>query len=74
MDISLQIQDTYGYGMVLEWDDVGNVTGPQGVQGTTGTQGVQGTTGTQGIQGLLRYTRNPRNTRSDLVFKVYKVL
>jgi len=42
------------------WNDVGNVTGPQGttgaqgIQGTTGqigTQGVNGGTGTQGVQG-----------------------
>lgn len=35
-----------------EWDDVGNVTGPQGVQGITGLQGIQGITGLQGIEGI----------------------
>lgn len=35
-----------------EWDDVGNITGPQGVQGTTGAQGLQGLTGLQGVQGI----------------------
>ena len=34
------------------WDDVGNITGPQGAQGADGPIGTQGLAGIGGIQGL----------------------
>ena len=34
-----------------QWLDVGNIEGPQGIQGEKGEQGIQGPKGEQGIQG-----------------------
>ena len=36
-----------------QWEDMGNLVGPQGAQGIGGTQGVQGVIGPQGVQGII---------------------
>lgn len=36
-----------------QWDNVGNIEGPQGITGATGAQGITGTQGATGTQGLL---------------------
>jgi hypothetical protein len=40
----------------MEWVNIGEIKGPQGIQGDTGPQGIQGYTGPEGIPGIQGYT------------------
>jgi hypothetical protein len=43
---------TYPDNTLLNWVNVGNIKGPQGIQGPIGTPGIQGIQGIQGPQGI----------------------
>lgn len=62
MFINTNTGDIYQYYTSSGWVKMGNIKGPQGIQGPRGPQGIQGETGPQGPQGIQGPQGTPGQT------------